>query len=249
MTHDNFSEMTAVLKVGSRTIKAEEIIPLLAGYQLLQPLLRAIIIDEAISEIDCTPDEKAQALAQFAQQNQLTSPEAKQTWLSRQGMTEEQLEEQALRGLKIEKFKQDIWGHKLESYFLNRKGKLDRVIYSLIRNQDPGVIQELYFRVNEGEQSFAELAREYSQGPEAQTGGLIGPVEMSTPHPAIAQILSSSQPGDVCPPKRLGEWYVVVRLEKFIPAQLDEPMRQRLLNECFTAWLSEQLNQQMEEAR
>ncbi|MGB7444133.1 MAG: peptidylprolyl isomerase [Coleofasciculaceae cyanobacterium] len=239
--------MTAVLKVGNRTIKVEEIIPLLAGYQLLQPLLRAIIIDEAISEVICTPEEKAQALAQFAEQNQLTSPEAKQVWLSRQGMTEKQLEEQALRGLKIEKFKQNTWGHKLESYFLNRKGKLDRVIYSLIRNQDPGVIQELYFRVNEGEQSFAELAREYSQGPEAQTGGLIGPVEMSTPHPAIAQILSSSQPGDTCPPKKLGEWYVIVCLEKFLPAQLDEQMRQRLLNECFTTWLSEQLNQQLKE--
>lgn len=239
--------MTAVLKVGNRTIKADEIIPLLAGYQLLQPLLRAIIIDEALFEITCTPEEKSQNLAKFAEQNQLTSPEAKKAWLSRQGMTEEQLEEQALRGLKIEKFKQNTWGHKLESYFLNRKGKLDRVIYSLIRNQDAGVIQELYFRVNEGEQSFADLAREYSQGPEAQTGGLIGPVEMSTPHPAIAQILSSSQPGDACPPKKLGEWYVIVRLEKFIPAQLDEPMRQRLLNECFSTWLSERLNEQLQE--
>jgi hypothetical protein len=34
-----------------------------------------------------------------------------------------------------------------------------------------------------------------------------------------------------------------VRLEKFIPAQLDEPMRQRLLTELFTTWLQEQLNQ------
>jgi hypothetical protein len=30
-----------------------------------------------------------------------------------------------------------------------------------------------------------------------------------------------------------------------MPAQLDAPMRQRLLNECFNTWLSEQLNQQL----
>jgi parvulin-like peptidyl-prolyl isomerase len=119
------------------------------------------------------------------------------------------------------------------------------VIYSLIRTQEPGIAQELYFRIQEGEQSFADLAREYSQGSEAQTGGLIGPVELSVPHPVLAQMLRLSQPGQLCPPTRLGEWFLIVRLEKFIPAQLDASMRQRLLNECFNTWLSEQLNQQL----
>ncbi|NEO31899.1 MAG: peptidylprolyl isomerase [Symploca sp. SIO3C6] len=238
--------MSAVLKVGERTITAEEIIPLLAGYQLLPPLLRAIIIDEAIASITCTDEEKDQALEKFYEQNQITSPEAQQAWLKRQGMSLQQLEALATRELKIEKFKQQTWGHKLESYFLGRKSKLDRVIYSLIRTQDPGIIQEIYFRIQEEEQSFAELAREYSKGPEAQTGGLIGPVEMSTPHPILAKMLMASQPGQVCPPTRLGEWLVVVRLEKFIPAQLDEVMRKRLMNECFTNWLTQQLNQQLE---
>ncbi|MGQ4649257.1 peptidylprolyl isomerase [Lyngbya aestuarii] len=237
--------MKAVLQVGDRTITAEEIIPLLAGYQLLPPLLRAIIIDEAIAQVECTDQEKTEAREQFYERNQITSEEVQQSWLKRYGMNAAQLEALATRELKIEKFKQETWGHKLESYFLGRKGKLDRVIYSLIRTQDPGIVQELYFRIREGEQSFTELARDYSQGPEAQTGGLIGPVEMSTPHPLIAKMLSSSEPGKVCQPTRLGEWLVIVRLEKFIPAQLDESMRQRMLNECFNNWLSEQLNQQL----
>ena len=102
---------------------------------------------------------------------------------------------------------------------------------------------KLYFRIQEGEQSFAELAREYSQGPEAQTGGLVGPVELTTPHPVLAQMLRVSQLSQLWPPTRLGEWIVIVRLEKFISAQLDESMRQRLLNECFATWLQEQLQQ------
>jgi len=51
----------------------------------------------------------------------------------------------------------------------------------VIRTKDPGVAQELYFRIQAGEQSFAEVAREYSQGPEAYTCGLLGPVELSMP--------------------------------------------------------------------
>ncbi|HEY9663208.1 MAG TPA: peptidylprolyl isomerase, partial [Allocoleopsis sp.] len=125
----------------------------------------------------------------------------------------------------------------------SRKDKLDKVIYSLIRTRDVGIAQELYFRVLEEEQSFAELARTYSQGPEAQTDGLIGPVELSVPHPTLAQLLSLSQPGQICPPTRVGDWLVLVRLEKFIPAQMDEAMRRRLLDECFNNWLQDQLNQ------
>lgn len=237
--------MDAVLRVGDRVITAEEIIPLLAGYQLLQPLLREIIIDQAIAPYSCTPEEKAKVIGHFCEQNQIANETAKLAWLKHHKMTEAQLEALATRGLLIEKFKQATWGNKLESYFLSRKGQLDRVIYSLIRTQDIGIAQELYFRIQEGEQSFADLAREYSQGSEAQTGGLIGPVELSVPHPNLGQMLRLSQPGQLCPPIRLGEWFVVVRLEKFIPAQLDAPMRQRLLNECFNTWLSEQLNQQL----
>lgn len=237
--------MNAVLKVGDRIITAEEIIPLLAEYQLLPSLVREVIIDQALASMHCTPEEKARTIKQFLEKNQITDSEAKLTWLKQHRLTEAQLEALAQRGLLIEKFKQATWGNKLESYFLSRKGQLDRVIYSLIRTQDAGIAQELYFRIQEGEQSFADLARQYSQGSEAQTGGMIGPIELSVPHPLLSQMLRLSQPGQLLPPTRLEDWFLIVRLETFIPAQLDEAMRQRLLNECFTTWLSEQLKQQL----
>lgn len=237
--------MNAVLKVGDRIITAEEIIPLLAGYQLLPSLLREVIIDQAIASFHCTEEEKASAIGQFFEKNQITDAEKKLAWLKQQRMTEAQLEALAMRGLLIEKFKLATWGNKLESYFLGRKGQLDRAIYSLIRTQDAGIAQELYFRIQEGEQSFADLARQYSQGSEAQTGGMIGPVELSVPHPLLSQMLRLSQPGQLLPPTRLEDWFLIVRLEKFIPAQLDGAMRQRLLNECFTSWCLEQLKQQL----
>jgi hypothetical protein len=63
------------------------------------------------------------------------------------------------------------------------------------------------------------------------------------PNPALAGLLSVSKPGQIWPPKRIGEWYVVVRLEKFFPAQLDEPTKDRLLEELFQTWMREQLQQ------
>ncbi|PSB21376.1 peptidylprolyl isomerase [filamentous cyanobacterium CCP2] len=208
---------------------------------MLPQFIQEILIDQAIGAIECTPEETAEACEQFYTQAQIGDEKARKTWLGRYGMSEEQLQALATRGVRIEKFKQETWAPKLESYFLSRKNQLDKVIYSLIRTKDMGIAQELYFRILEGEQSLGELARTYSQGPEAQTDGLIGPVELSVPHPTLAQLLTLSQPGQLCPPTRVGEWLVLVRLEKFIPAQLDEAMRRRLLDECFNTWLSDQL--------
>ena len=205
--------------------------------------MHQIIIDRAIARIECTPEEKASACKQYYEQNQLTDETQLQAWLARYGMSLEQLEALTTRTLRIEKFKQATWRHKLESYFLSRKAQLDKVVYSLMRLKDVGIAEELYFRIQEHEQSFAELAHEYTQGPEAETGGLRGPVELSNVHPTLARMLSVSQRGQLWPPFRLGEWLVIVRLEKLLPAQLDELMRRRLMNELFENWLREQIQQ------
>lgn len=243
--------MTEAIQIGNRTITASELISLLATYQMLPQLQRELIIDEAIEQnshsekvvIECTPEEVAQAKQQFYAEKQFKNEEDIQVWIARQGLTPEQLEVITTRKLKIEKFKQATWGNKLESYFFQSKAKLDKVIYSLLRTQDVGIAQELYFRIQAKENSFADLAREYSLGPEAQTGGLVGPIELNALHPVMVQMLSSSQPGQILPPSRIADWFVILRLEKFIPAQLDEFMKVRLLNELFEAWLQEQQKQ------
>lgn len=235
--------MTDVLHVNNQIVTADEMVPLLAGYQLLPQLLREMLTDQAIAHVKCTSEEQEACLQQFYQKYNLPTPEAQQAWLQQNYLTPDQLTALETRGLKIEKFKRATWGNKLESYFLNRKTKLDRAIYRLIRTNELGIAQELYFRIREEEESFADLAREYSQGPEAETGGLVGPVELGTLHQNLAKILTVSQPGQVWTPVKLGQWYVVVRLEKIIPAQLDESMRQLLLNELFRNWLDEQMQQ------
>jgi parvulin-like peptidyl-prolyl isomerase len=235
--------MTEVIQIGNRTIQANELIPLLASYQMLPQLQRELVIDEAIASVECTPEEIARAQQQFYNERQLKTDDDIQAWMAYHGITAEQLESVTIRRLKIEKFKLETWGGKLESYFFQNKAKLDKVIYSLLRTQDIGLVQELYFRLQAKEQSFAEVSQQYSQGPEAQTGGLVGPIELQTLHPAMAQLLASSQPGQVMAPARIAEWVVIVRLEKLIPAQLDEPMKARLLNELFEAWMQEKLKQ------
>lgn len=233
--------MTELAQIGGFQVPVAELTPLLVKYQMLPGVLRELVIDRAIVEITSDEAEKVQAIQEFYQRYQLTSNEQVEQWLDLQGLIPAQMEEIALRLFKIEKFKRETWGSKIEAYFLKRKGQLDRAIYSLIRTEDIGIAQEVYFRLIDGEQTFAEIARQYSQGAEAQTGGLIGPVELSVPHPAIAKLITINPLGQICPPIKLEQWYAIVRPEKIIAAQLDEPMRQRLINELFQTWLQEQM--------
>lgn len=225
-----------------QTLAPNEILPLLARYQMLPNLQRELAVDRAIATIPCTSEEVMDAYEQFRQQNQISSIDQLKLWLAHYHLGLPDLRALVTRSLKIKKFQQATWGHRLESDFLKRKEQLDQVVYSLLRVKDRGLANELYFRIQAGQQSFAEVALEYSAGAEAQRG-LLGPVELGTLHSKLAQLLRVNQPGKLSVPILVDEWYLIVRLEKLIPAQLDEGMRQRLLQENFQTWLQEQLGQ------
>jgi parvulin-like peptidyl-prolyl isomerase len=230
-------------KLVQQTIGTPELISLLAGYQMLPQLYRELLIDQAIANVECSPEELQQGREQFYLVHKLDDEQQRQAWLQAYGMTEMQLQVLATRALRVEKFKLATWGNKLESYFLTQKPNLDQVVYSLLRTSNMATAQELYFRIKGKEQSFAELAREFSQGPEAQSGGLIGPMALSQPHPHLAAKLRASQPGQLLPPSRLGDWFVIVRLEQMLPAKLDESTRKKLLDGLFQNWLEESVKQ------
>lgn len=235
--------MTGLFQIGDKLLQGQDIPALLKRYQLMPQFMRGVVIDQAIASYTYTEEECQGAVEHFLGQYQLTSPEAKDAWLRSQDMSEEEFVQMAVRPVLIEKFKHATWSNKVENYFVSRKQSLDQVVYSLIRTKNAGLAHELYFRILEGEQSFAELAREHSEGPESRTGGLLGPVPLTQPHPAISKLLSVSQPGQLWSPRPLADWVVVIRLEKYMPAQLDESMRRRLIDEMFENWVYEQISQ------
>ena len=233
------------LEINGGKFRPETIVAKVVSSGMMPQLVKEMTLDRSTAEISLTTEEQKLAYQQAFQQLNIDSDDKLNAWLKQQGMTLADLEKRAERSLKLAKFKQTTWGAKVNSAFLERKQQLDRVIYSLICTKDFCVAQELYFRVKEGEQSFDELAREYSQGPEAQTGGLIGPIEIGSVHPNLAKMLIASDVGQVQTPTVIGDWIVLVRLEKVLPVTLDEAMQQRLIDEAFTKWLDESVSQQM----
>ena len=130
----------------------------------------------------------------------------------------------------------DNFDKKADSRFLERKSELDIVIYSLLRHNDPHVIHELFLRISEEESEFGEIATQYSQGVENKKRGIVGPVTIERAHPQLAELLKNSPPGKVQPPIKVNDSYLVVRVESFDQAQLDDFMREKIKEELFKAW-------------
>lgn len=226
--------MDSAIQIGSKSIDTPTLVQKLLQYRLLEKLVQETVIDDLIEKVDC---DSTVAFKAFCQRRQLQTEEHRQAWCKQEHFSPEQMQAEAVREYRLRQFKEETWGERLQTYFLQRKDRLDRVVYSLIRTQDTALAQELYFRLCDDGASFPELAKQYSEGKEAQTGGLVGPVEMGVPHPTLSRMLRVSRQGQLWSPTKIGDWMIIVRFEKMVPASFDEAMRQRLLHEQFQALL------------
>jgi len=202
----------------------------LARWGLLDRVLRERCIDGVLA--DRALPEPAQLVAlrlDWEQQHNLASPEQVQEWMEKHGLDEEAIDRMASRSWQWLLWCKERWGSELQTLFLKRKPELDQVTYSMLRLRNGELASELYLQIKEGEVSFADLAKEFSEGPEKQAGGLVGPMPLTQPHPGLARLLQVSQPGQLWPPKALEGWWVIVRLELLHSAVLDQAMQERLL--------------------
>mgnify|MGYP001223621735 CR=1 FL=1 len=109
--------------------------------------------------------------------------------------------------------------------------------------RDEASASELYLRLEEGDATFTDLSNEHSMGPERDSGGLIGPVVLGQLHPKLAEVLRIANINQLWRPLQIDDWWVVVRLDKRLPAVLDDKMRKVIINELFESWISARVDQ------
>jgi len=215
----------------------------LARHQLLLPLLRQEVISRAVSQVQLPADQQQQALQEWAARKGIRSPEQLAAVCRSEALTEEDVQVQAQLPLRIAHHCREHFLHRAEQRFLARKHQLDQVVYSLLRVESGALAQELYLRIAEGEADFAELAAQYAKGPEQTTRGVVGPAPILQAHPALAERLRTSRPGQLSPPLQIEQWWLVVRLEVMRPATFDDAMQERMGRELFEEWVEEQVSE------
>ena len=234
--------MSKEFSLPGRVVAADELPELLAELDLMPLLLRRYIERINGNQFNPSHDEQVAFQKTFLARERITDQASLLAWLQRQGITEPQMSQRLFRALQLEQFKQATFGPRVEPIFLERKANLDRMMYSMLRVRERAKAVELHLRLEEEEATFADLASTYSEGSERQINGLIGPMELGRINPLLGERLRISSPGQLWPPFEAEGWWVLLRHERHLPAQLDKPMQQRLLDEMYELWMRDQVS-------
>ncbi|MBW3050282.1 hypothetical protein DNJ72_09030 [Prochlorococcus marinus XMU1403] len=232
----------------SLTCLSKDCIELLHRNNLMKPLIKSELIKDKISSIQVKKEEQDTIIKLVKEKFGIKDDNDMNLFLESNSMTKSQFEYQALSEKRILEYSEKNFDHKVESHFLNRKPALDIVIYSLLRVKDEFKARELYLRIIEKETDFGELAKSYSEGIEKKTLGIVGPVPLNQAHPKLINHLKNSKPGEVQPPFNLENYSLIIRVESFDSAKLDDYMRKKMQEELFLKSIEseiESLNQKI----
>jgi len=211
----------------------EALLANLAYHELLEPLIKAQSEASFVAEHQMSGDEVCisndQAIEFIRNKYKFNSEESFMTWRHAHGLlTESDLHEYAHHSFKKEAVVHDLLAGNGESLFLRYKDRLDRVLYSLIRVESEDYAYSLYYAIESGEIEFGEAAALHSVGPESKTQGIIGPVDLTTPHPEISARLRTAEPRNIFEPFLAEQWYALIRLEYRFDSQYDEKTKKFL---------------------
>lgn len=220
-------------------ISTDRLEQLVRRTESIKLLVKREIEEQIIAVVDLSEEDLNTLLQDHKTSHHLDDDDALRAWQQERCWTDQDLILHVSRQECLNRFATQQFGAGIEEDFLKRKHELDTVVYSLLRVQDQGMARELWIQLSEGETTFAEAAARYSDGPEATTKGVIGPVPLGQLQPELAERLRSLQKGELREPLAAGPWCILLRLEQLTPAKLDDGMRQRLLQEQLEGWLTQ----------
>ena len=199
----------------------------LALYELLEPLCKAqgesAYIDEHKIEHEAPDISDQEAIDCLRKDLGAKDLDQLKNWSNAHGLSKrEDLANYAQKKQKKKAVIADLLKGCGESLFLRYKDRLDRVLYSLIRVESGEQAHELFYSIEANEIEFGDAAAQYSIGPESKTQGIIGPVDLTTPHPEIAARLRTATPRQLFPPFQADQWHAIIRLEYRFDSEYDE---------------------------
>lgn len=207
---------------------------------VLEIVLKELIRESIIEKIELNPEDKEYINNKYVNSNQIKKVNEIEKSKTITSTKDSQYKQSLTRDLKWEKWCSDNFKNRIQEYYRIKKPFLDKYTYSIIRVKNEGLSKELYLRIKDEEADFYKIAKEYSEGIEQRTGGLIGPVTLKNPHPIISNLLKVSQRNQLWPPKKINKWWVIIRLEEKKIATLDSNLKLSLSLELGEDYIQDQ---------
>ena len=213
---------------------------------LTEKIVTSKVITHAAVEagIEVEPIQLQQAVDSWRLTNQLDSVEATQSWLARYHLSLDELGDLISTTVLSSKLAQHLFGERVESYFIDYQLDYMQVAMYEIILDDEDIAIELSYAIGEGEISFFEAAYQYIRDTElSRTGGYKGTVDRKDLKPEISAAVFAANPPQILKPIITSAGVHLIKVEEIIKPQLDDVLRQKIINELFNVWLMQQTQQ------
>ena len=189
-------------------------------------------------------EEELQAAGnEFRLKHKLLGASETLAWLQEQRITVEDWT-QGIRVALLEKnLKEHLFGSSVDGHYLSNRKEYRRIALSQILVRELTDAVKIVSKLQEDKSAFCALAIEYSKGKQSkEKGGFAGIHFLSKLMPEVAQAIFEANEGDVIGPLETKLGYHIIKIEKCFSVELNESVREEILESLFRAWLREQSN-------
>jgi parvulin-like peptidyl-prolyl isomerase len=212
--------------------------------ELIEGILRRKIIEAQVKEarIEPTIVELQQAADRFRIDNQLASAEATNKWLEDRYLSVDDFEYIITQNLIADRLASHLFGDRVEQFFHQNLLDYSAAIIYEVMLEDRELAMELFYSLQEGDLSFANVAHQYISAPDLRRrGGYIGRVGRKQLRPEISAAVFAAKPPQLIKPVISAVGVHLIQVEEIIEPKLDERLHQQILAEMFDRWLDEKI--------
>ena len=240
MSDSSMTTTDTALWLDNQPVSITEVMAVLRKERKLPELVKNLVLDRTLSQVKLSPERQSDLVREFRQQQKLESDEAFTDFLQKNYISETLFRQTLSRPHQVVQFREERWGPRANSLYLKHKDRYDRIHYRRLQSGNADVMQEVFFRLKDKEDSWETMARQFPGAPANADARQQG-IPASQIEPPLLAALRKAGPGVVIRPLRLNSSTVVVaELLSIETSRFDDELRTLILRQEFDSWLQEE---------
>jgi parvulin-like peptidyl-prolyl isomerase len=213
--------------------------------EMIHGILQQRVLEQAAKElrIDISDEELQEGADRFRVANKLESANATERWLQDRMLSMDDFEQLVTTNLLTYKVADRLFGEQVAPHFhQNILNYAAAVIYEVVVS-DRNLAIELFYAIQEGDMSFADVAQRYGQDSETQRkGGYLGSVPRQKMLPEVSAAVFAAQPPQIVEPILSAKGTYLIWVEEIVNPTLDDSLREQIRWQLFQEWLQQKIN-------
>ena len=147
--------------INDQKVSSTKILEIIRKNGQILSIIRDLIIDSELSIIELKPELEEELIKKFREDNKLTSEDEYHEYLNSRHLDEALLKQMVTRPNRIVQYREERWGPRAKSLYLQHKDNYDLVTYFRLQCNNSDVMQEVYFRIKDKEESWESLNMQF----------------------------------------------------------------------------------------